>query len=77
MTLKNWQVDHNTLYGNAFDHPKYSNGTYVHTSQIISAAYDDGIFLFRTENSVYECHSQSFSGSNVELNRLAVKCPAE
>ena len=33
-------------------------------------AYDDGLFMMRTENSIYECDVQDFIGTEVELNLL-------
>lgn len=70
MKLTNWNMKSDELVGRVTGSRKYADGTYIHTSKVISSVYDDGLFLFRTENSVYECQTTEFIGTEVELNLL-------
>lgn len=70
MTLTNWKIENGELIGCVSGSKQYKNGTYVHTSPVITTVYDDGLFLFRTEHSVYECMATEFIGKEVQLNQL-------
>lgn len=70
MKLQNWNMKSDELIGCVKGSKKYADGTYIHTSKVISSVYDDGLFLFKTENSVYECLTTEFIGTEVELNDL-------
>ena len=70
MTLINWKIENGELIGCVSGSKQYKNGTYVHTSPVITTVYDDGLFLFRTEHSVYECMATEFIGTEVQLNQL-------
>ena len=70
MTLTNWKIENWELIGCVSGSKQYKNGTYVHTSPVITTVYDDGLFLFRTEHSVYECMATEFIGTEVQLNQL-------
>ncbi|MDY6286465.1 MAG: hypothetical protein ACOYBK_04920 [Bilifractor sp.] len=70
MTLTNWKIENGELIGCVSGSKQYKNGTYVHTSPVITTVYDDGLFLFRTEHSVYECMATEFIGTEVQLNQL-------
>ena len=70
MTLKNWKIENGDLIVCVSGSKQYKNGTYVHTSPVITTVYDDGLFLFRTEHSVYECMATEFIGTEVQLNQL-------
>ena len=70
MTLTNWKIENGELIGCVSGSKQYKNGTYVHTSPVITTVYDDGLFPFRTEHSVYECMATEFIGTEVQLNQL-------
>ena len=70
MTLTNWKIENGELIGCVSGSKQYKNGTYVHTSPVITTVYDDGLFLFRTEHSVYECMATEVIGTEVQLNQL-------
>ncbi len=70
MKLREWKLVNDELLGSVLGSHKYDDGTYIHTSKVITTVYDDGLFLFRTENSVYECLIRDFTGTDVELNVL-------
>jgi hypothetical protein len=70
MTLTYWKMENGELIGCVTGSKQYKNGTYVHTSPVISTVYDDGLFLFRTEHSIYECMATEFIGTEVQLNEL-------
>ena len=70
MKLQAWKVMNNELSGRVYGSDVYDDNTLVHTSPLIASVYDDGLFLFRTENSVYECTAEEFDGTDVELNIL-------
>ena len=70
MTLTNWKIENGELIGCVSGSKQYKNGTYLHTSPVITTVYDDGLFLFRTEHSVYECMATEFIGTEVQLNQL-------
>lgn len=70
MKLANWNMERHELLGDVYGSRRYPDGTYIHTSPVVTAVYDDGLFLFRTENSVYECRATDFAGTEVELNLL-------
>lgn len=67
MIIRDWKLAGKVLCGYVYGSDRYENGTYIHTSTIVTAAEDDGIFLIRTENSVYECHAEDYAGSNEAL----------
>ena len=70
MKLTNWKMENGELIGCVFGSKQFKKGTYVHTSRVISTVYDDGLFLFRTEHSIYEGMATEFIGTEVELNQL-------
>nr|WP_027872074.1 hypothetical protein [[Eubacterium] cellulosolvens] len=70
MKLQTWKVMNNELIGRVYGSGVYDDATLIHTSPLIASVYDDGLFLFRTENSVYECMASEFDGSDAELNIL-------
>jgi hypothetical protein len=70
MRLRSWKMIQKDLVGSVSGSRKYDDGTFIHTSPVISMAYDDGLFMMRTENSIYECDVQDFIGTEVELNLL-------
>ena len=72
--LKNWYIDNYTyrfLYGNAYGHGKFEDGTFVRTSQILNASImnvtkEESSLVAETHNSIYTCnfndaHEDSFS----------------
>jgi hypothetical protein len=63
-------MDNGELIGCVSGSKQFKTGTYVHTSAVISTVYDDGLFLFRTAHSIYECMATEFIGTEVELNDL-------
>lgn len=73
MTLTNWKIENGELIGCVTGSKQYKNGTYVHTSPVISIVYDDGLFLFRTEHSIYEGMATEFIGTEVQLNELIAR----
>ncbi|MEE1114312.1 MAG: hypothetical protein UHN88_04475 [Eubacterium sp.] len=74
MKLINWYLKGSQLIGQVTGSEKYEDGSFVHTSTIVTAMYDDGLFLFRTENSIYECLSAEFSGTVDELTQVIAGC---
>jgi hypothetical protein len=70
MKLQAWKVMNHELIGRVYGSGRYEDDTLIHTSPLITSVYDDGLFLFRTENSVYECTAADFAGTDVELNIL-------
>ena len=72
--LKNWYIDNYTyrfLYGNAYRHCKFEDGTFVRTSQILNASIinltnEESGLVVETHNSIYTCnfndaHEDNFS----------------
>lgn len=72
MRLANWILLNNELIGEIQGSGRYEDGTLIHTSAVVTMAYDDGLFLMRTGNSIYECLASEFAGNEAELNLLIV-----
>lgn len=57
--LKNWYIDNYTyqfLFGNAYGHGKFENGTFVRTSKIQKATKTENGIVVETHNSIYNCN---------------------
>ena len=67
MTIYEWNLKDRRICGYIEGSDRYPDGTYVETSDIISAAFDGSLFLVRTENSLYECEADEFCGTEEEL----------
>ena len=67
MTIYEWSLEGKRICGFIEGSNRYPDGTYVETSDIISAAFDGNLFLIRTENSLYECEADEFCGIEAEL----------
>lgn len=74
MIVRDWKIKDNMLMGAVYGSSRYENGTRIHTSAIVTAAVDEGVFLIRTENSVYECHGEDYIGTEEDLNRFMNWC---
>ena len=46
MRLKNWTIQDDTISGYIYNSRRYPDGTYVRTSRIIAAAYDEKLLAF-------------------------------
>lgn len=59
ITLRNWYVDnycYDCLYGNAYGHSKFENGTFVRTGRIVKATHEPNRIVVETHNSIYTCY---------------------
>ena len=59
IALRNWYVDcycYNCLYGSAYGHSKFENGTFVRTGSIIKATHEPNRLVVETHNSIYTCY---------------------
>lgn len=74
MEVRKWVIKNNQLSGYVYGSPRYEDGTPIHTSPIVTAAVDDGLFLIRTENSVYECFGVEYAGEEADLNQFIEWC---
>ncbi len=68
--LAKWIMLNNELIGEVLGSERYEDGTLIHTSAVVTMAYDDGLFLMRTGNSIYECLARDFAGKETELEML-------
>lgn len=84
--LRNWYVDCyccNCLYGNAYGHSKFENGTFVRTGNIIKATNEDNRLVVETHNSIYTCyfddaHEENFNNLDMlEMLELFVNKEVE
>ncbi|MBR2188890.1 MAG: hypothetical protein IJ860_05735 [Eubacterium sp.] len=67
MLIYEWTIKGNRICGFIEGSTRYPDGTYIETSEMITAAFDGSLFLIRTENSLYECEADEFQGSEEEL----------
>ena len=67
MRIYAWTLKDKRICGYIEGSDRYADGTYVETSDMMSAAFDGVLFLIRTENSLYECEADEFRGSDEEL----------
>lgn len=59
IVLRNWYIDnyyYDCLYGNAYGHNKFENGTFVRTGSIVKATNEDNRLVVETHNSIYTCY---------------------
>ncbi len=68
MLIYEWMLKGKRVCGFIEGSSRYPDGTYIETSEVITAAYDGTLFLIRTENSLYECEAAEFQGSKEELD---------
>lgn len=68
MKLRQWSIREKYLCGTVEESSRYPDGTYIETSEVITAAFDGSLFLVRTENSLYECDTSDYSGTQEELD---------
>ena len=67
MRIQDWVVRNNKLCGYITDSEYYPDGSYIETSEIMTAAADADTLLIRTANSVYECRISEFGGRDRDL----------
>jgi len=77
MTIYEWNLKGRRICGYLEGSDRYPDGTYVETSDIISAAFDGALFLVRTENSLYECEADDYCGPEEELEAFIRKITRE
>ena len=77
MLLYEWSLKGNRLAGFVEGSDRYPDGTYIETSEMMTAAFDGTIFLIRTGNSLYECEAEEFSGEEGELEAFIRKIAHE
>ena len=53
--LKNWSIDElcNIAYGDVYGHPRFDDGSYIHTSTIISIDREQKNIIVETLNTIY------------------------
>jgi hypothetical protein len=67
MKLKKWNIREKYLCGTVMGSDRYPDGTYIETSEVVTAAFDGSLFLVRTENSLYECELDDYHGAEETL----------
>ncbi len=67
MRLKNWSIQSEQISGYISGSDRYPDGTYLKTSRVVTAAYDGEVLLVRTQNSVYECYTEDYTGDPKQL----------
>ncbi|MBR0398072.1 MAG: hypothetical protein IJI10_07350 [Eubacterium sp.] len=77
MVIYEWNLKDRRICGFIEGSDRYPDGTYVETSDIISAAFDGSLFLVRTENSLYECEADDFCGTEEELEAFIKRIARE
>ncbi len=70
MKLRQWRIMDKYLCGTVEESSRYPDGTYIETSEVVTAAFDGSLFLVRTENSLYECDAGDYTGTNDELEQF-------
>lgn len=67
IALKNWYVDnycYDCLYGNAYGHSKFENGTFIGTGSIIKATNESNKIVVKTRNHIYTCYFEDAHEDN-------------
>lgn len=77
MKLIRWLIKENRLCGAVVGSDRYSDHTYIETSEIKTAAFDGSDFLIKTANSVYECCADDFEGGEEALEQFILQIAQE
>lgn len=70
MKLTEWSIHVRNLCGTVEGSDRYEDGTYIETSEVVTAAFDGSLFLIRTQNSVYECSLDDYRGPEEVLTEF-------
>lgn len=55
VSMKCWFISDGRLYGDAYGHPRFLNGSFIHTSRIIKIIKRGDNKIVETRNTIYIC----------------------